>query len=425
MRVTRTINPLRVVALCAVCSCVTMAQVPKAHCVLPSESGGSLPSAVWLGKRFGVTWYARAAGKPLTDGGATVSFEQKWALLEPEGEIVGSKFADLTPVDGFSSVMARLRVGPSGVLGMVWQDDASGERTAMFRTLDLNGKPTSDPVALWKQKVPHGDQSALAWNEKTKQWLAVIQGTEPTERAGYVTHHFFGVSIAKGNVVGTPVRLDADESISNSHSLAVEAKGECGVTAWEASNKSIVLATFCGEKVTRQTVSDSSAKAPTQPTLAVRPDGSVLVAWVDEVPKEPAKPAPAPSPGGGAAPSRPFNAPPPPGLPRRSAVFTLLDSGGAVKMRGRLDGGGDAESPVIAATPNGWFLVWSDTQERKDGAIAARISPEGNVQGPVVRLNTPVEAPAWVSIASGGPKTGVLISHSNSPSCAVEWAELR
>lgn len=424
---------MRALFLLVVCSTVSLAEGPTAHCVLRKDVDGHLPSAAWLGKRFALTWYARDIG---TDAGV-VSFEQKFALMEPEGELVGHQPIAITPVDGFSSVMGRLRVGPSGVLGLVWQDDASGERTAMFRTLDFNGKPTSEGVAVWKQKTSHGDQAALAWNEKTKQWLVVFQGTEPTERPGYVTHHFFATSFAKGSAIPVPIRLDADESISNSHGLMVEAKGECGVTAWEANNNSksaggsaggIVFATFCGQKVTRQTVSDTSAKAPTQASLGVRPDGSVLVVWVDEAPKETPAPKDAPkpgAPGGVAAPSRPFNAPPPPGLPRRSVVFVLLDASGAVKMRGRFDAGGDAESPVVAGNERGWFVVWSDTVDRKDRAMAARLSPEGNQQGALINLSTPVDGPAWVSVARGGPKSGVLISHSNHPDCAAEWAELR
>lgn len=382
--------------------------------MLRKDAGSNLPSAAWLGKRFALTWYARTPGEK-------VSFEQKFALLEPEGEVVGTKFLDLTPVDGASSVMGRLRVGPPGTLGLVWQDDASGQRTATFRTLDFTGKPTSEPMALWKEKVPHADQAALAWNEKTKSWLFVFQGTEPTARAGYVTHHLFATTVPSK---GAPLRLDVDESIVGSHGLSVEARGECGVTAWEASSKAIVLATFCGEKVQRIKVSDASAKAPTQPTLALRPDGSVLVAWVDEAPPAPVKSPPTPESGGGSAPSRPLNAPPPTGLPRRSVAFALVDASGTVKVRGRLDAGGDAEVPVVAAAESGWFVAWSSAAERKDTAFSARISPEGNQQGPLTALNAPVAGPTWVSLASRPGAVGVLISQPNDADCAVAWAPL-
>jgi hypothetical protein len=395
---------------------VALADDAKPHCVLTKNA--NLPSAAWLGKRYALTWYAR------TDDPKTVDFEQKFSLLEPQGELVGNAPKDLTPADGKSSVMGRLRVGPPNVLGLTWSDDASGQRTASFRALDFAGKPLSPVAAASREHLPHGDQSALTWNEKAKLWTLVFQGTEPTATPGNVTHHLYASTFKQGAAPGNAVQLDAEESVASGHGLTVEPRGGCALTAWDSST-SVTLAALCDGKVQRWTVSDrASTKRPMQATLGVTPTGMTLVAWVDEAAVAAAAPAPSAGTKGG-APSQPLNMKAPNGLPRTSVFFALVDESGTVKLRGRLDGGGSAQSPMVSGHANGFWVTWSERVDQRELAFVARISPEGNQQGPVQPVGDGWAGPIWTTLAPRGAETGLLISHPNAPDCAASWASVR
>ncbi|MFT3712291.1 MAG: hypothetical protein QM817_31990 [Archangium sp.] len=401
-------------------SSTSLADEPKPRCLLTKDV--NLPSAAWLGKRYALTWYGS------TEGAKKPASEQKFVLVEPQGELVGKTPRDLTEADGFSSVMGRLRVGPANVLGFTWSDDASGQRTAAFRTLDFTGKPSSPVVTMAKEHLPHGDQTALAWNEKAKLWTLVFMGTEPTERPGYVTHHLYASTFKPGAALGKPVQLDAEESVRSGHSLSVEARGGCVVTAWEGS-KGVTLASLCDGKVQRWTVSEpSTTKSPMQATVGVTPSGATLVAWVDEAPKTPTPVAPSAGTKTGAAPSRPWNVQPDTSLPRTSVFFALVDESGAVKLRGRLDAGGAAQGPMINAHASGFHVTWSEQQlDKTEKALVARISPEGNQQGPVMTIGGGWPGPIWTTFAprTGTSETGLMINHPEAPDCALSWVNLR
>jgi hypothetical protein len=340
-------------------------------------ASANLPDAVLAGKRFVVTWYA-----PVPNG----SLEQKVMLLEPEGELVGASAREGTPSDGASSVMGRLAFNGTK-LGLAWMDDGSKERTAMFRTLDATGAPSTSPVALSRDFLPHGDQVAIAWNAKTEAWGAVFTGTLPTKTPGNVTHHHYFVSF-RGEP-GAPVRLDEDESVSGGHNLALVPKGSCFVTAWTAHPTSLtVLGEVCDGKVRRQTVSERPGKSPMLANVAVGGD-EVLVTWVDDVP------------------------PPNPVKPGREAdvFFALLDAKGVVKARGSLPVTGVAQSPVARFDGTKWSVVWPERRDNAEAVLAAKLTREGKVDGELLTVGTGWAGPVWVSLAASGAATNALISN--------------
>ena len=384
---------------------LSLAAPPAPRCLVSKPASAHLPDAVSVGKRFAITWY-----EPSKKG----ALEQVVRLLEPEGELVGSSAREATPEDGASSVMGRLAFDGKR-LGLGWVDDASKQRTAHFRLLDATGAPTSPPVALTRQFLPHGDQIVVAWNAKLAAWGTVFTGTLPTERSGYVTHHQYFVHF-KGEP-GAPVQLDADESVAASHNLSLLAKGGCFVTAWvSSSTQHVVLGEVCDGAVQRRNVTSVPGRSPMQPSLASNGD-EVLVTWADE----PAfKAAPAPSPASkGAMPSQPFNAPPP--AARESDVFfALLDGKGAVKASGALPVTGLSQSPVARFDGTRWWVIWAERREGREAALAARLSPDGQRQGEVITVSNGLTGPVWVAFAG----QNVLISQPNETTCVLSWAPL-
>ena len=428
------------------------------HCL--STTDANLVNATWMGTRFAVTWYA-PGGKPVESAPLQKpptprpgskkpmppqpeeaeapllrappepppvprpparTLEVFFALAEPEGELVGGTTREVSPLDGKSSVMPVLARG-AGKLGLTFMDDGSGMRTAAFRLLELDGRPASDMVRVPPEHLPHGDQSALAWNAKTEQWGLVVQGTQPTDSPGIVTHHLYGTRF-RGTSPGALTQLDDDGSVTTSHNLALAPQGACFVTAWATGTQDVVWAQWCAEGVKRVPVR-RGGKAPMQVTVRTTESGNSLVAWVDHASLAP----PTANAAKGNAPGTAPSAPPRKAsgglasLPRMTVFFALLDPAGAVLSTGTLDAGGYAQSPTVLADAAGFWVSWTEQDDAGSRALVARLDGRGQVTRRAEGSSVP--GPMWVSLAGSRDGAAVVVSQGNAPDCKVAWATLR
>lgn len=381
------------------------AAAPK--CLIEKPRSANLPDAAWVGKRFVVTWYEPSGA----------SLEQKVMGLGTDGVLAASPAREATTPDGASSVMGRLAFNGTR-LGLGFMDDGQKQRMAHFGLLDASGAPASPPFALTRAFLPHGDQIAVAWNAKTESWGAVFTGTLPTQTPGNVTHHQYFVSF-RGEP-GAPVQLDADESVTAGHNLALVPKGSCFLTTWTTSpTNRVMLGEVCeGQPVRRTVVSEGKFSAPMLPSLAIAGE-EVLVVWVEDLPaRPPSVPAAAP----GAAPSRPIE-PEPPQL-QSDVFFALLDTKGVVKNRGSLSAPGLAQSPIVRFDGTDWWVSWADRLQNKESVFAARLTRDTRKQVERVTVGSGWNGPVWVTFAAAGATTNVLMSHPSDAPCVLSWARL-
>ena len=348
---------------------------PKTLCLATKPRDRHLPNAVWLGGRFGLTWYEKNG----------TNLEQTFGLLEEVGEPVGSSSRVVSEVDGAGSVMGRLAFNGTQVAAE-WEDDGGGQRSTAFRILDKTGAPKREVLRVTGEQLPHGDQPAVAWNAELEAWGVLFTGmtTKPTGSS----HHLY-LSIIRGEPKA-PIRLDDEESTSISHNAALVPRGRCFLTAY-VGVRSVKVVEACEDGKMKRTVIQEAASAQ-QPTLALG-QNSVLVAWT------------APSAEGAGD----------------DVKLVLVDASGKPGKPLTLGGAGLAQSPSLHFDGANFWVTWSERVNNSEQVWLAQLRADGTLVDKATQVPGDWAGPVWASFAVSPKKLNVIVSHPNDAECAASF----